>query len=181
MNGTPEGEATTFSIKIASSDAATKAIATNYKYATDDEINVNNVMVAVFKANGTSVGDLVSGPTTVSSSNLTLTTSSDGKKAYEITNLVGKTGSAYILVIANSSADYSAWRNYTISYYNADKTIDSTFNTDYNSNYSFTLSNVDVLTNLTYYFKGRNTWQQFSYYIILHQKVRKMERKIRSL
>jgi hypothetical protein len=113
IGGTPEGEATTFSIKIASSDAATKAVATNYKYATDDEINVNNVMVAVFKANGTSVGDLVSGPTTVSSSALTLTTSSDGKKAYEITNLVGKTGSAYILVIANSSADYSACKSYS--------------------------------------------------------------------
>lgn len=113
IGGTPEGEATTFSIKIASSDAATKAIATNYKYATDDEINVNNVMVAVFKANGTSVGDLVSGPTTVSASDLTVTTSSDGKKAYEITNLVGKTGSAYILVIANSSADYSACKSYS--------------------------------------------------------------------
>jgi len=113
VNGASEGEPTTFSIKIASSDATTKAVAANYEYATDDEITVNKVTVAVFKANGTSVGDLVSGPTTVTSSDLTATTSSDGRKAYEITNLVGKTGSAYILVIANSSADYSNCKSYT--------------------------------------------------------------------
>ena len=87
-------------------------MAANYEYATDDEITVNKATVAVFKANGTSVGDLVSGPATVTSSDLTATTSSDGRKAYEITNLVGKTGSAYILVIANSSADYSNCKSY---------------------------------------------------------------------
>ena len=113
IDGTTGGEATTFSIKIGSSDAETKSVAANYKYATDDEITVKKVTVAVFKANGTSVGELVSGPMEVMASSMTTTTSSDGKKAYEITNLVGKTGSAYILVIANSSADYSACKSYS--------------------------------------------------------------------
>jgi len=81
-------------------------------------------------------------------------------------NLIDANGSVKLILtttkgtftISGEISGGSPWRNYTISYYNADKTIDSTFNTDYNSNYSFTLSNVDVLTNLTYYFKGRNTW-----------------------
>lgn len=107
------GEDTTFGITVSSSDPATKAAA-GYTYATDEEITLNNVVVAVFKMSGTNtVGAMVSTPIFKTQSQLT-TTSVDGKVAYSLTDLVGKTGAARILVIGNiAQANISKYTNCT--------------------------------------------------------------------
>lgn len=109
--GKEVGQNTSFSITLTMGEvtAMTKAgsdIAEGYTYSTEDEVNINNVVIAVFgEANG-SVGDCLgyeSFSFTEGSNNSTVTV--DGKEmlAYKVEGIQAKTGTVRIVAIANST------------------------------------------------------------------------------
>lgn len=103
--GTEEGKETSLSLVLTTGEPATKA-AEGYQYATADEIKVSNCVVALFKMNGTTVGDMIGKVESYSfdASNTTY----NNKPAYSLNNIPAKTGNVRILVVANATnADYT--------------------------------------------------------------------------
>lgn len=114
------GHDTSFSLTILTGEPATKAnSAPGYQYATAEEILINNCAVAVFEMDGATVGNLVGEPVLFSAQQVAAAsiTTSDGKRAYTLTGLRGKTGKARILVIANansvlSKSSFTSWKSF---------------------------------------------------------------------
>lgn len=109
--GAKDGMDTSVSLVLATGDPVTKA-ATGYNYATEDEIKVSNCVVALFKMDGSTVGDMIGDVKayTFETSNATY----EGKPAYSLTGIPAKTGTVRILVIANANnADYARFRTWS--------------------------------------------------------------------
>ena len=110
---TQGGIDTSISIVLTTGDPATKAPATNYQYATEDEIKVSNCVVAVFKMNGDAVGDMIGGVKSFTFTSSDATTS-EGKPAYTLNDIPAKTGKVRILVVANATnSDYSGFTTWS--------------------------------------------------------------------
>lgn len=109
--GAKDGMDTSVSLVLATGDPVTKA-ATGYNYATEDEIKVSNCVVALFKMDGSTVGDMIGDVKayTFETSNATY----EGKPAYSLTGIPAKTGTVRILVIANANnADYASFSTWS--------------------------------------------------------------------
>lgn len=111
--GTEEGKDTSLSLVLTTGEPATKA-AEGYQYATADEIKVSNCVVALFKMNGTTVGDMIGKVESFDfdASNTTY----NNKPAYSLNNIPAKTGNVRILVIANATnadyTDFTTWSQF---------------------------------------------------------------------
>lgn len=109
--GNEDGRDLSFSMTLTLGEvtAMTKAgndIADGYTYSTEDEVKVNNVVIAVFsEANGV-VGECLDYKAvefTEGTSNSTVTVGGKTLIAYKIENVQAKTGKARIVAIANSA------------------------------------------------------------------------------
>lgn len=111
--GTEEGKDTSLSLVLTTGEPATKA-AEGYQYATADEIKVSNCVVALFKMNGTTVGDMIGKVESFDfdASNTTY----NNKPAYSLNNIPAKTGNVRILVVANATnadyTDFTTWSQF---------------------------------------------------------------------
>lgn len=109
--GNEEGRDVSFSMTLTLGEmtAMTKAgndIASGYTYSTEDEVKVNNVVVAIFsEANGTVGECLEYKPVAFDGGTSNSTVTVDGKTliAYKIDNIQAKTGKVRIVAIANST------------------------------------------------------------------------------
>lgn len=109
--GAKDGMDTSVSLVLATGDPVTKA-APGYNYATEDEIKVSNCVVALFKMDGSTVGDMIGDVKayTFEASNATY----EGKPAYSLNGIPAKTGTVRILVIANANnADYASFSTWS--------------------------------------------------------------------
>lgn len=126
QRGNEDGRDISFSMTLTLGEvtAMTKAggdIAEGYTYSTEDEVKVNNVVVAIFnEANGT-VGECLEYKSVafdggISNSTVTI----DGKTliAYKIDNIQAKTGKVRIVAIANSTHYEDLARLETTTYEN---------------------------------------------------------------
>lgn len=110
--GKEVGADTSFSITLTMGEvtALTKAgedVAEGYTYSTEDEVKVNNVVIAVFSESNGKVGDCLDyKPVTLSdasSDNTTVTVDGKTMIAYKIEGIQAKTGKVRIVAIANST------------------------------------------------------------------------------
>ncbi len=111
QRGNEDGRDISFSMTLTLGEvtAMTKAggdIAEGYTYSTEDEVKVNNVVVAIFnEANGT-VGECLEYKSVAFDGGIpNSTVTIDGKTliAYKIDNIQAKTGKVRIVAIANST------------------------------------------------------------------------------
>lgn len=114
-NGTEEGKDTAVSLILATGEPETKAIASGYTLATEDEIKISNCVVALFKLNGTKVGEMIGKTIPFEFKNGSDATYQD-KPAYTLPKIPAKTGQVRILVIANAAnkdfESYTSWDDF---------------------------------------------------------------------
>lgn len=106
-SGAEEGKDTSLSLVLTTGEPVTKA-ATGYTYATADEIKISNCVVAVFKMDGTTVGDMIGKvePFDFTDADATY----NDKPAYSLKDIPAKTGKVRILVVANATnSDYTGF------------------------------------------------------------------------
>lgn len=105
------GTDVTLDLSLKMSDiSTTKAIGDAnkpYKYAKPEELEVSQCLIAIFRMNGTTPGELLVKPTTATISGSTLIPTvismSNDTLAYKIAGVKAKTGKVRVLVIANSA------------------------------------------------------------------------------
>ncbi len=115
-----EGEDIVLNLSLKMAEVQTKAgsdVASNYTYATNDELEVSDCVVAVFRldTDGTP-GAMIGTPVAISIAGGgmdSLNIRHENKKAYLLKEVPAKTGDVRILVIANPPADYTALTTYT--------------------------------------------------------------------
>lgn len=114
-NGTEEGKDTAVSLILATGEPETKAIASGYTLATEDEIKISNCVVALFKLNGEKVGEMIGKAIPFEFKNGSDATYQD-KPAYTLPKIPAKTGKVRILVIANAAnkdfESYTSWDDF---------------------------------------------------------------------
>lgn len=109
--GNEEGRDISFSMTLTLGEvtAMTKAgdgIAEGYTYSTEDEVKVNNVVIAVFSEKDGVVGECLDYKTAVfkdGASNSTVTVAGKTLIAYKVEGVQAKTGNVRIVAIANST------------------------------------------------------------------------------
>lgn len=116
-NTIPKGEDTTFNLKLSTSSVQplTKAIDAkgNYQYATADELQVGNIVVALFWLDDNGIpGELIECiETTPNETTVDIDNDSKNVLAWEIEGLPAKTGKIRVLAVANPNGNESTGKN----------------------------------------------------------------------